>query len=60
MQNNLRNYMTKNRFLKYVQKMDTSTESDLEFLVLLKRNSYQNITFFRKNPQKVIEKITFF
>ena len=56
MQNNLRNYMTKNRFLKYVQKMDTSTESDLEFLVLLKRNSYQNITFFRKNPQKVIEK----
>ena len=55
MQSNLRNSMTKNRFLKYVQKMDTSTESDLEFLVLLTENSQQNITFFRKNPQKVIE-----
>ena len=37
------------------RKLKTSTESDLEFLMLLKGNSFQNETFFRKNPQKVIE-----
>ena len=48
--------MTKNRFLQHVQKtMNTSTEHHLEFLMLLKGNSFQNVTFFRKNPQKVIE-----
>ena len=38
------------------RKLNTSTEHDLEFLMLLKGNSFQNVTFFsRKNPQKVIE-----
>ena len=48
--------MTKNRFLQHVQKtMNTSTEHDLEFLMLLEGNSSQNVTFFRKNQQKVME-----
>ena len=37
------------------RKLNISTEDDLEFLMLLKANSFQNVTFFRKNPQKVIE-----
>ena len=43
-------------------KLNASTEHDLEFLItgnysqeLLTGNSLQNVTFFRKNPQKVIE-----
>ena len=41
------------------RKLNTSTEHDLEFLMLLKGNSFQNVTFFRKNPQKVIEEYFF-
>ena len=37
------------------RKLNASTEHDLEFLMLLKGNSLQNVTFFCKNPQKVIE-----
>ena len=37
------------------RKLNGSTEYDLEFLMLLKGNALQNVTFFRKNPQKVIE-----
>ena len=37
------------------RKLNTSTEHDLEFVMLLKGNSGQNVIFFRKNPQKVIE-----
>ena len=37
------------------RKLNTSTEHDLEFLRLLKGKSFQNATFSRKNPQKVIE-----
>ena len=42
-------------FCNMFRKLNTSTEHDLEFLMLLKGNSFQNVTFFRKNPQKVIE-----
>ena len=49
MQHILRNSMTKNRFL------NTSTEHDLEFLMLFNENSFPNVTFLLKNPQKVIE-----
>ena len=37
------------------RKLNTSTEHDLEFLMLLKGSSFQNVTFFDKNPQKFIE-----
>ena len=37
------------------RKLNASTEHGLEFLMLLKGNSLQNVIFFRKNPQKVIE-----
>ena len=37
------------------RKLITSTEHDLEFLMLLKGNSFQNAPFFPKNAQKVIE-----
>ena len=37
------------------RKLNTSTESDLEFLMLLRGYSFQNLTFFRKNSQNVIE-----
>ena len=37
------------------RKLNTSTEYDVEFLTLLKGNSFQNVTFFCKNPQKVIK-----
>ena len=37
------------------RKLNTSAEHELEFLMLLKGNSLQNVTFFCKNPQKVIE-----
>ena len=42
------------------RKLNTSTEHDLEFLILLKGNSLQNVTFFCKNPQKVMEEQYFF
>ena len=37
------------------RKLNASIEHDLEFLMLLKGNYLQNITFFHKNPQKVID-----
>ena len=42
------------------KKLNKSTEHDLEFLTLLKGNSFQNVTFFLKNPQKVIENNIFY
>ena len=42
-------------FCNMFRKLNTSAEDELEFLMLLKGNSFQNVTFFRKNPQKVIE-----
>ena len=44
---------------KMFRKLNASTEHDLEFLMLLRRNSLQNETFFCKNPQKVIEEYHF-
>ena len=37
------------------RKLNTPTEHDLELLMLFKGNSFQNVTFFRKSPQKVKE-----
>ena len=37
------------------RKINAPTEHDLEFLMLLIGNSLQNVTFFRKNPQKITE-----
>ena len=37
------------------RKLNTSTDQDLEFLMLLKENSFQNVTLFCENPQKVLE-----
>ena len=54
--------MTKKKkedFCNMFRKLNTSTEHELEFLMLLKGNSFQNVTFFRKNPQKVIEEYFF-
>ena len=42
-------------FCNMFKKLNKSTEHDLEFLTLLKGNSFQNVTFFLKNPQKVIK-----
>ena len=42
-------------FCNMFRKLNTSTEHDLEFLMLLNGNSFPNVTFFLKNPQKVIE-----
>ena len=43
------------------RKLNASTEHDLEFLMLFNGNSFPNVTFFLKNPQKVIyRRITFF
>ena len=47
--------MTKNIFLQYVRKTERINWHDLELLMLLKGNPFQNVTFFSKNPQKVIE-----
>ena len=41
------------------RKLNTSTEHNLEFLMLLKGNSFRNVTFLSKNPQKVIEELDF-
>ena len=41
-------------------KLNASTEHDLEFLMLLAGNSLQNVTFFRKNPQKVLPVVHIF
>ena len=45
----------KTDFCNMFRKLNTSTELDLKFLMLLNGNSLQNVTFFCKNPQKVIE-----
>ena len=37
------------------RRLNTSTESDLEFVMLLKENSFKNVIFFHKDPQKVVE-----
>ena len=42
------------------RKLNASTEHDLEFLMLFNGNSFPNVTFFLKNPQKVIEEQHFF
>ena len=42
-------------FCNMFRKLNKLTEDDLEFLMLLKGNSFQNVTLFRNNPQKVIE-----
>ena len=47
--------MTEKDFCNMFRKMNASIEHDLEFLILLKGNSFRNITFFRKNPQAVLE-----
>ena len=52
MHNILRNSMKKIDFCNMFRKLNTSTEHDLEFLMVLKGNSFQNVIFFRKNPQK--------
>ena len=36
-------------------KLNTLTEHDLQFLMLFKENFFQNVIFFRKNPQNFIE-----
>ena len=40
--------------------LKTSTENDLEFLMLLKGNSLQNVPFFTEEPTKSYRRITFF
>ena len=35
------------------RKLNTSTEHDLEFLLLLKGNSFQNVTFFARIYKKL-------
>ena len=52
--------MTKNRCLQHVQKTEHITESDLEFLELLKGNSFQNVTFCSQESTKSIEEEHFF
>ena len=42
------------------RKLNTTTEDDLEFLMLLKGNSFENVTLFSNNPQNVTEKYYFF
>ena len=43
------------------RKLNASTEHDLEFLMLFNGKFFPNVTFFLKNPQKVIyRRITFF
>ena len=42
-------------FCNMFRKLNTSTEHELEFFMLLKGNSFQNVTFFRKNPREVIQ-----
>ena len=37
------------------RKLNTETEGDLEFFMLLKGNTFQNSNVFPKNSQKVIE-----
>ena len=50
--------MKKKIFFQRVQK--TSIESDLQFLMLLKGNSFQNATFFARIHKKLQTKNIFF
>ena len=43
-----------------LRKLNTLTEDDLEFLMLLKGNSFQNVTFFSQESTKSYRRITFF
>ena len=45
----------KKNFCNMFRKLNLSTEHDLESLMLLRGKSFQNVTFFHKNPQKFIE-----
>ena len=40
-------------FCNTFRKLKTSTEDDLEFLMLLKRNFFQNVTFFATIHKKL-------
>ena len=52
--------MIKNRFLQHVQKiMNTSTEHHLEFLMLLKGNSFQSVTFSQESTKSYRRKTSF-
>ena len=42
------------------RKLNASTKHDLELLMLFNGNSFPNVTFFLKNPQKVISRRTTF
>ena len=42
------------------RKLNTSTEHDLESLMLLRGNSFQNVTFFSQESTKSYRRITFF
>ena len=42
------------------RKLNTSTEYHLEFLILLKGNSFQNVTFFLQESTKSYRRITLF
>ena len=55
----LRNSMTKD-FCNIFRKLNASTEHDLEFLMLLKGNPFQNGTFFSQECTKSYRRITFF
>ena len=40
-------------FCNMFRKLNTSTEDELEFLMLLKGNSFQNVTFFARIHKKL-------
>ena len=42
------------------RKLNISTEHDLESLMLLRGNSFQNVTFFSQESTKSYRRITFF
>ena len=42
------------------RKLNTSTEHDLESLMLLRGNSFQNVTFFSQESTKSYRRITLF
>ena len=46
-------------FCNILRKLNTSTEHDLEFLMLLNGNSLQNVTFLQEST-KSYRRITFF
>ena len=52
--------MTKKDFCNIFRKLNTSNEHDLELLVLLNGDSFQNVTFFSQESTKSYRRITFF